>query len=73
LDRLNSKLSTNRVHQDLSFVSVGVQQPDLDQTVGIQGPVDFGQHRLCQTGSADHDHGLERVGFGTKCLTLHRC
>jgi hypothetical protein len=69
---LNPKLSTNRVHQDLSFVPVGVQQPDLDQTVGIQGPVNFRQHRFGQTGSADHDHGLQRVGFGAERLTLHR-
>jgi hypothetical protein len=43
---LDPKLSTNRVHQDLSLVTVGVQESDLDQTMGIQGPVDFGQHRF---------------------------
>jgi hypothetical protein len=43
---LDPKLSTNRVHQDLSLVAVGVQQSDLDQTVGVQGPINFSEHRF---------------------------
>jgi hypothetical protein len=69
---LDPKLSTNRIHQDLSLVTVGVQQADLDQTVGIQSPINFSEHRFGQAGPADHDHGLQRMSFGAQCLTLHR-
>jgi len=58
LDRLDPKLSTYRVQQDLALVTVGVQQSDLDQTVGIQGPINFSEYRFGQAGPADHDHGL---------------
>jgi hypothetical protein len=69
---LNPKLSTNCIHQDLALIAVGLQQSDFDQTMGIQGPVNLGEHRFCQTGSADHDDGLQRMGFGSERLALNR-
>jgi hypothetical protein len=69
---LDPKLSTNRIHQDLALIPVGIQQADFDQTVGIQGPINFSEHRFRQTGSADHNHGLQGVGFGAERLALNR-
>jgi hypothetical protein len=69
---LDPKLSTNRIHQDLALVAVGIQQSDFDQTMGIQGSINLGEYRFRQTGSADHDHGLQGVGFGAERLALNR-
>jgi hypothetical protein len=69
---LDPKLSTNRIHQNLAFIAVGIQQSDFDQAMGIQGSIDLGEHRFRQTGSADHDYGLQGVGFGSERLALNR-
>jgi hypothetical protein len=55
---LDPKLATNRIHQDLALIPIGIQQSDFDQTMGIQGPINFSEYRFGQTGSADHDNGL---------------
>jgi hypothetical protein len=69
---LDPKLPTNRIHQDLALIPVGIQQADFDQAMGIQRPINFSEHRFRQTGSADHNHGLQGVGFGSERLTLNR-
>ena len=70
LDRLYAKLPTDGVQEHLAFVPIGIKQPDLDEAVGVQCPIDFSKDRLRQAGTANHHDRLERVGFCAQCLAL---
>jgi hypothetical protein len=44
--------------------------PHFDQTVGVQRPIDFGQHGLGQAAVAKHDDRIKVMGLGFQGFTL---
>ena len=67
---MHAKLPTDGIQEHLAFVPISIEQPDLDEAVGVQCPIDFSEDGLSQAGTANHHDWLERVGFCAQCLAL---
>ena len=67
---MHAELPTDGVQEHLAFVPISVEQPDLDEAVGVQCPIDFSENGLSQAGTANHHDRLERVGLRAQCLAL---
>ena len=70
LYRPGAKPLTEVVHQTLAFLPVVVDDPDLDQFMGIEANADFLEDRLGKSVPADRYDRIQAVRSGTQRTPL---
>lgn len=66
LDQLGAAEVANFFNPGAAVCSVFGVDPNLDQSMIVEGEIDRPRHGVGHAGGADDDHGLELVGTGAK-------
>jgi 23S rRNA (uridine2552-2'-O)-methyltransferase len=70
LDRCRAEFVGKRLEHFFALQAIVAENADFDQAVGLEGPIDLLAHRRREAVIADHDDGVEVVGFGAMRLAL---
>ncbi len=72
LDRRGVGRGADLPQEPLAHVAILAQDPDLDERVRLQRPVDLRHHRWRQAVRADEHDGVQAVGATSERLALGR-